>query len=394
MSDCGLYEAWIESSLLGEVAAQKVLAGKSYSKAMRAHKITIQVLWRMIIPKFMDFLSHENSDMAKLMNDEIKKYKDGNKNYADLMSLLQTNEWREYLSTFVKQESDKSVNFSFWWKYMEMISILLMFTRAQRDGNWELYLLSFRQMIPFYFQYDHQNYARWSIIYLAQMIQIPEQIREEFMKGYFVVKCSELKFTQVDPDHAQEWLNRASKIAGGIIGITNTTSALMNWNLTFNARSFIANQTYDMFDLKMDKQVAKETTNARKGRDKTDEDKLFETLSNFKVFTISTNNLINIATNDVATAEIQESLITAKENGEKLMLEFVKRITEGGMIISADNFFMNIQRTNAKTFKDLYLIHVNDKEKERKIVIKADRNFLIKVIKAFSFGQNPNLSEF
>ena len=393
MSDCGLYEAWIESSLLGEVAAQKVLAGKSYSKAMRAHKITIQVLWRMIIPKFMDFLSHENSDMAKLMNDEIKKYKDGNKNYADLMSLLQTNEWREYLSTFVKQESDKSVNFSFWWKYMEMISILLMFTRAQRDGNWELYLLSFRQMIPFYFQYDHQNYARWSIIYLAQMIQIPEQIREEFMKGDFVVKCSELKFTQVDPDHAQEWLNRASKIAGGIIGITNTTSALMNWNLTFNARSFIANQTYDMFDLKMDKQVAKETTNARKGRDKTDEDKLFETLSNFKVFTISTNNLINIATNDVATAEIQESLITAKENGEKLMLEFVKRITEGGMIISADKFFMNIQRTNAKTFKDLYLIRVNDKEKERKIVIKADRNFLIKVIKAFSFGQNPNLSE-
>ena len=214
------------------------------------------------------------------------------------------------------------------------------------------------------------------------------------MKGVFVVRCSELKFTQVDPDHAQEWLNRASKIAGGIIGITNTTSALMNWNLTFNARSFIANQTYDMFDLKMDKQVAKETTNARKGRDKTDEDKLFETLSNFKVFTISTNNLINIATNDVATAEIQESLITAKENGEKLMLEFVKRITEGGMIISADKFFMNIQRTNAKTFKDLYLIHVNDKEKERKIVIKADRNFLIKVIKAFSFGQNPNLSEF
>ena len=187
MSDCGLYEAWIESSLLGEVAAQKVLAGKSYSKAMRAHKITIQVLWRMIIAKFMDFLSHENSDMAKLMNDEIKKYKDGNKNYADLMSLLQTNEWREYLSTFVKQESDKSVNFSFWWKYMEMISILLMFTRAQRDGNWELYLLSFRQMIPFYFQYDHQNYARWSIIYLAQMMQIPEQIREEFMKGDFVV---------------------------------------------------------------------------------------------------------------------------------------------------------------------------------------------------------------
>ena len=151
MSDCGLHEAWIESGLLGEVATQRVSAGKEYSKAMRAHKITIQALWRKIIPKFMDFLSTQNPDVAKVMNDEIKKYRDGEKNYADLMSLLQTDEWREYLSKFVKEESEKSVNFSFWWKYMEMVSILLMFTRAQRDGDWELYLTAFRKIIPFFF---------------------------------------------------------------------------------------------------------------------------------------------------------------------------------------------------------------------------------------------------
>ena len=64
MSDCGLHEAWIESNILGEVAAQKVFAGKSYSKAMRAHKLTIQALWRILISKFMDFLNRENPDMA------------------------------------------------------------------------------------------------------------------------------------------------------------------------------------------------------------------------------------------------------------------------------------------------------------------------------------------
>ena len=316
MSDCGLSEAWIESSLLGEVATQKVFVGKSYSKAMRAHKITTQVLWRILTPKFIEFLSSQNPDLSKVMNYEIKKYKDGDKSYADLMSLLQKDEWRNYFSAFVKENSDESVNFSFWWKYMEMISILLMFTRAQRDGDWELYLSSFRKMIPYFFLYDHQNYARWSVVYLAQMMQLPMQIKEEFMKGDFVVKCSELKFTQVDPDHAQEWLNRASKIAGGIIGITNTTSALMNWNLTFNARPFIANQAYGMFDLKMDRLVAKETTNARKGRDNIDEDKLLTTLTNFNVFSVNATNLINIATNDVASIEIQESLLEAKENGE------------------------------------------------------------------------------
>ena len=38
MSSCGLFDAWIESKLLGEVAAQKVFAGKDYIKGIRAHR--------------------------------------------------------------------------------------------------------------------------------------------------------------------------------------------------------------------------------------------------------------------------------------------------------------------------------------------------------------------
>ena len=68
---------------------------------------------------------------------------------------------------------------------MEMVSTLLMFRRAQRDGIWDLYITSFKKMIPFFFQYDHQNYARWGVIYAAHMTQIPSEIRNEFVKGDF-----------------------------------------------------------------------------------------------------------------------------------------------------------------------------------------------------------------
>jgi hypothetical protein len=44
MSGCGLIEVWLESGLLGEGAAQFVLSGKAYNKAMRAHKLTLQAL--------------------------------------------------------------------------------------------------------------------------------------------------------------------------------------------------------------------------------------------------------------------------------------------------------------------------------------------------------------
>lgn len=59
----------------------------------------------------------------------------------------------------------------------------------------------------------------------------------------------------------------------------------MKWNLLYNARSFISDQTYTyrMYGLEMDNLGTKETTNARKSRDNSDEDKLLETLKSFNV---------------------------------------------------------------------------------------------------------------
>ena len=162
-------------------------------------------------------------------------------------------------------------------------------------------------------------------------------MRKKVIRGTsFWIKCSKQKFSQVDPDHAQEWLNRRGKIAGGIIGITRTISALMRWNLSYNARSFIADQTFDMFDLTMDRLVTKETTTSRKGRDNSDENKLFDTIVSFKVFSKNMDTLMNIATKDIATDDIQNSLITADDNGEIRMLKFINCITKGTGSILAD----------------------------------------------------------
>ena len=161
------------------------------------------------------------------------------------------------------------------------------------------------------------------------MKHIPNEIKKEFLYGNFVVQGSKQSFSQVDPDHAQEWLNRTGKTSGGIIGITKTISALMKWTLTFNARSFIANQTYEMFGLIMDNLVTKETTNSRKSRDNIDENMLLATLMSFNVFMDTPDSLINIATKDVASADIQESLLEAEDTGESRMEEFVKRIIDG-----------------------------------------------------------------
>lgn len=41
---------------------------------------------------------------------------------------------------------------------------------------------------------------------MVMMMQIPVEVKEEFLKSNFVVSFSKQSFSQVDPDHAQEWL--------------------------------------------------------------------------------------------------------------------------------------------------------------------------------------------
>jgi hypothetical protein len=92
-------------------------------------------------------------------------------------------------------------------------------------------------MLPWFFRYHHTNYARWGAVYLADTTQLPAEILQEFLAGNIVVKQSNAKYNQVDPDQSQEWLNATGKKGGGIVGITRTPTALGRWSFSYNLRS-------------------------------------------------------------------------------------------------------------------------------------------------------------
>ena len=75
-------------------------------------------------------------------------------------------------------------------------------------------------MLPYYYRYNHTNYARWSTVYLTEMHQLPQEVANEFQKDNFVVKDTNKLFNQVSPDHSQKRLNNFGKAGGRIVGIT------------------------------------------------------------------------------------------------------------------------------------------------------------------------------
>ena len=123
------------------------------------------------MPKLLSFIQNESQEIM----DKVKAKSDAN-DIEELLSLLTTNEFADLMAAFVTL--NENPNFKFWWRYMKMVEILLMFIRAQREGNWNLHLHSFQRMIPYFMTYDHTNYARWGVIYVNEMHHLPPEVRK------------------------------------------------------------------------------------------------------------------------------------------------------------------------------------------------------------------------
>ena len=381
----GLLEAWVESNMLGPKAAEQVLAGQAFSRGMRAHKITIQAMWRIIMPQFFIFL---RSNSTHLMG-QIDEMGDGD--IDQLIAFLEGGQFQEAKDKFIN--SKDYVNFKFWWTYIQMVQILLIFIRAQREGNWELHLFAFQSMLPFFMRYNHTHYARWGTIYIREMHNLPEEIEHEFLQGNFVVKGAALKFNQVDPNQSQEWLNAVGKKGGGIIGITKTSTALSRWALSYNLRSHMSLETKRMFRVNSsveDVSVHNKSHSSKQAVDDQEENNLLAIFLSLKLFSNDSPSCIqNIVTKDLATEQIGECLLRAKAKGQEQLIQFI----DERLIPQADKlvkFHVPLRKNKVLTMASLYDVvskSANDKEKS----LKADRSILQRLIIAQQAGRPVNL---
>jgi hypothetical protein len=226
------------------------------------------------------------------------------------------------------------------------------------------------------------------------MKQLPAEVQAEFECGNWVVKGSSRKFNQVDPDQAQEWLNGTGKRGGGIVGITRTPSALFRWTLSYSLRALIGAETRKMYDLDNDDHMTyNESKPSRKRRDGEDEKKVKEFMQESKVFDVRQQEAVldklqNIVTKDVATAEIQESLLNAPGLGREKLLTFVKE----RLVLQSDgtetkNLRDPLPKNKVPTFATLREVETKVRCDKSATVVRAEKNVLQRIITAFDAGR-------
>ena len=69
------------------------------------------------------------------------------------------------------------------------VSIIHLFLRAEREGDWLLHVYSLKRMVPYFFAAGHWNYARYISWHIVEMeSSLPEEMLAAFLRGEHVCR--------------------------------------------------------------------------------------------------------------------------------------------------------------------------------------------------------------
>ena len=92
------------------------------------------------------------------------------------------------------------------------------FVRSLHEGDFDLYVQVLDELCPWFFAFDHTNYASWLPIHIKDLVELPVKHRtvyEEFKKGSFLVQRPTHKFSLMVKDQWHEHSNRKLQAGGG-----------------------------------------------------------------------------------------------------------------------------------------------------------------------------------
>lgn len=121
-----------------------------------------------------------------------------------------------------------SPTFQFWDIILRTEIHVLLFIRAHRENNFDLYIESLEGLMFMFFALDHYNYSRWVSVHIRDMKSLPDTVKDELAEHWVVSKSSK-RFSRIPLDQVHEQENCKVKGKGGIIGLTENSAALQRW---------------------------------------------------------------------------------------------------------------------------------------------------------------------
>ncbi|XP_045178258.2 uncharacterized protein LOC123538319 isoform X1 [Mercenaria mercenaria] len=212
---------------------------------------------------------------------------------------------------------------SLWLQYMDMVSVLQQFIRAERVSDWIGHLQATKRMLPYFAASGHYLYLKSAYIYLQNMINLEREhpdVFRQFMDGKHTVRRSDRYWAGLSTDLViEQVLMRSLKSNGGLTrgrGISEHQRVLWSLAMPATAEMNAAMQLFTGQEYQTSDQH-KEIGHSRRARDGSDTKLLLNFLRDHSPFEKTDGSFRNIETG--VTADEKVNADKAVEIGCKII---------------------------------------------------------------------------
>ena len=314
MEGSGLREAL--ETVYAPISVGHMFSGKAYSRALRGHLLTYSALMSLIIEPYMNMLSEDDlksiSEVTNPLN--LDDDEDGSRIIDGLIAWVNAEKLRL---------SSKSRTGALWIAYIDYVSVILDFIRAERTSNWLLHLDSTRRMLNLFASTGHMNYAKTSRLYLQSAAALAgnfSYLHGKFMSGEHTVRRKESSWSGLWTDLSiEQILMKSLKGRGGVIGRGITENVTNVWTKTMHRCAEITNSV-ETICISSKKGSHQELMPARLNRDNQDYVKVLEYFWSHNPFNVvdklislesglvDDNHAVNCDNAEAVGAKVQEEM--------------------------------------------------------------------------------------
>ena len=168
------------SEIYGLVTAGQVKDGKHLYRTLQAHFSFYLSLYKIYVGLIIDMhqaiekeikevIVKSILDISEYLNEQEEKIKQNHENVRHLMKEINLSESQSQFDSSLSSQA------RFYRNYMDLFEVVLFFIRGSREQSWDFHLQSLNLLCRYCFAFDMLNYARRTLVYLAQMYELKEK---------------------------------------------------------------------------------------------------------------------------------------------------------------------------------------------------------------------------
>ena len=384
ISGSGFEDVIFQAGLCSAGSLNGVVAGSHYNRCWFVHGHLAETLERLLFERFLTTID----SIPDILKDETKcnSMDECNEQLANDEKIAELFDKYSQFQEQVRQGHYEKTS-QFWLiYYLDIMRNQHLIHTAIQSNNFSMRLSGLKNMLPYMFVLNRQNYARYGSLYVNTLenLDITHPGCRELIqfKGLSVQGQDRYPGRVAIDQRGEQTINRDAKVAGGIKFFAADPNAITKWTLNRAAQAKSTEALYSLADVKSPDDIYKINRPSQIIKSEKFVQKIHKVVtqeySNPFHANIDFTRLYNLSSGVPVESEHAKSIIGVKMRGEDLYGTFVDKRIKSSMQKIHDP----IKREKIQVFKNTGKTVVV-KSENKKLVVEVNRNILGKLL-AFS----------